>query len=68
MEVIQTYQSLKVIRLNHLRYENELDQSPINSLGKGTESIQSILRKKWMIQINQLDRVDWYTSLIQSAS
>ena len=45
IQFIQSYQSLKVNRLSHLLYENELTQSPINSLGKG-ESIQSILRKK----------------------
>ena len=37
-ELIQSYQSLKV-NLNRLLYENELTQSSINSLGKGTESI-----------------------------
>ena len=34
-----------------------------HSLGKETESIQSILRKNESIQINRLNRVDWYTSL-----
>ena len=46
IQLIQSYQSLKVNRLSHLLYENELTQSPINSHGKRTESIQSILRKK----------------------
>ena len=32
-------------------------------IGKGTESIPSILRKNKSIQISQLNRVDWYTSL-----
>ena len=41
-----SYQSLKVNRRNHLLFENELTQSPINSLGKGTESILSIFQKK----------------------
>ena len=46
-ELIQSYQSLslKVNRLHRLLYENELTQSSINSFGKGTESIQSILPK-----------------------
>ena len=63
IQLIQSCQSLKANRLSHLLYENELTQSPINSLGKGTESIQSILRKNELIQVNQLRRVDWYTSL-----
>ena len=45
IQMVQSYQSLKVNQLSHLLYENELTQSPINSLGKGTESTQSILRK-----------------------
>ena len=45
----------------HLLYENELTQSPINLLGKGTESIRSILRENESIHINQLNPVDWYT-------
>ena len=45
IELIQSEQLLKVNRLNHLLYENELTQSPINSLGKGTESIRSIFGK-----------------------
>ena len=55
----------RVHQLNHLLYENELSQSPINLLVKGTESIQSIffLEKNETIQIKQLNRVDWYTSL-----
>ena len=60
VELIQSYQWLKVNRLNHLLYKNELTQSPISSL---TESIQSILQKNESIQINQLNRVDWYTCL-----
>ena len=52
IHLIQSYQSLKVNRLNHLLYENELTQSPINSLGEGTESIQSILCEK-IIHSNQ---------------
>ena len=64
IELIQSYQPLKVNRLNHLLYENELAQSPINLLGKGTESIQSILRKNESMQINELKRVDWYLSLL----
>ena len=63
IEFIRSHQSLKINRLNHPLYENELTQSPINSLGKGTESIQSILWKNESIQINQLKRVDWYTSM-----
>ena len=46
IQLIQSYRSLKVNRLSHLLYENEFTQSPINSLGKRTESIQSILREK----------------------
>ena len=65
IQLIQSYQSLKVNRLGHLLYGNELTQSPINSLGKGTESIQSILQKNKSIQINQLSRVDCNTSLVQ---
>ena len=64
IQLIQSYRSFKVNRLSHLLYENELTHSPINSLGKGTESIQSILRKNESIQINQLSPVDWYTSLL----
>ena len=52
IELIQIYQSLKVIRLNHLHFENEF---ALNSLGKGSESIQSILRKK-LIESNQSTR------------
>ena len=48
IQLIQSYQSLKVNWLSHLLYENKLTQSPINSLGKGTESFQSISRKKWI--------------------
>ena len=65
IQLIQSYQSLKVNRLSHLLYENELTQSPINSLGKGTEAIQLILRKNESIQINQFSRVDWYISLLK---
>ena len=64
IELIQSYQSMKFNRLNHLPSENELSQSPINSLGEGTESIQSILGKNESNQINQLNRVDRYTSLL----
>ena len=32
IQLIQSYQSLKVNRLSHILYENELTQSPINSL------------------------------------
>ena len=46
IQLIQSYPSLKVNRFSHLLYGNELTQSPINSLLKETESIQSILRKK----------------------
>ena len=46
LQLIQSYQSLKVSRLSHLLYENELTQSPNNSFGKGIESIQSMLQKK----------------------
>ena len=60
-------QSLKAKRLNHLLYENKLTKSSINSLGKGTESIQSILQKKnESIQINQINQVDWHTSLVRT--
>ena len=45
--------------LNHLLNENELThQSTITSLGKGTESIQSILREKW-IDSNQSAQSSW---------
>ena len=64
IQLIQSYQSLKVKRLSHLFYENELTHSPINSIGKGNESVQSILRENALIQVSQLSRVDWYTSLI----
>ena len=64
IKLIQAYQSLlKVNQLNHLLYKNELTQSPINSPGKGTESIQLILKKNESIQINNLNQVDWYTCL-----
>ena len=58
--LIQSYQSLRVNGINHILHENELTQSPINSLGKGTESIQSILRKKW-IDSNQSAQSSWLT-------
>ena len=45
IELIQSYQSFKVNRLNPLLYENKLTQSPINSLGKEIESNQYILQK-----------------------
>ena len=61
--LIQSYQSFKVNRFSHLLYENKLTQSRSSSLGKGTESIQSILQKK--IDSNQsLSRVDCYKSLV----
>ena len=63
IQFIQSYQSLKAYRLSHLLYGNELTQSPINSLGKGSESIQSILQKNESIQISQISRVGRYTSL-----
>ena len=63
IQLIQSYEPLKVNRLIHLLYENELTQSLINLFGKGTKSIQPILRENEPIQINQLSRVDWYTSL-----
>ena len=44
IELIQSYEPLKVNRLNHLLNE-KMTQSPINSLGKGTDTIQSILWK-----------------------
>ena len=46
IQLIQSYQCLKVNRHSHLLYGSELTQSPINSPGKVTESIQLILRKK----------------------
>ena len=58
IEFIQSHQSLKINRLNHPLYENELTQSPINSPGKGTESIQSILWKRW-IDSNQSTQSSW---------
>ena len=39
IELTQSCQSLKIIRLSHPLYENELTQSPNNSLGRRTESI-----------------------------
>ena len=61
---IQLYQSFKVNRISHLLHEKELTQSPINSLGKGTESIQLILRKNESMQINQFSRVDSRKSVL----
>ena len=55
---IQSYQSLKVNRLNHQLYENELTQSPTSSLGKEPESSQSILPKKWK-DSNQSTQSSW---------
>ena len=40
-----------------------MTQSPITSLEKRTESIKSMFREKESIQINQLSRVEWDTSL-----
>ena len=58
IQFILSYQSLKVNRLSHLLYVNQLTYSPINSLGKGTELIQAILRKKW-IASNQSTQSSW---------
>ena len=60
-ELIQSYQALS--QSNQSPNENELTQSPIDSLGKGTESIRSILFENDSIQTNQLSWVDWSTSL-----
>ena len=58
IQLIQSYQSLKVDRLSQLLYENELTQSLINLLGKWTESIQSILQRKW-IDSSQSTQSSW---------
>ena len=59
---VQLDQSLKVNRLSHKLYKNELTQSQTNSFVKDTESIQSNCGKNESIQINQ--RVDGYASLV----
>ena len=57
----------KSIDSSHLIYENELTQSQINSLGKGIESIQSILRKEW-IDSNQPTHSSWLVYMSERAS
>ena len=53
----------RILESIELFYRNELTQSPMNSLGKGTESIQLILKKNDSIWINNIKQVDWYTCL-----
>ena len=58
IQLMQSYQSLKVKRLSHLLHENELTQPPINSLGKGIKSIQTICGKmNWFKSINSVDLI-----------
>ena len=53
IQLIHSYQSLKVNRISHLLYENELTQSPINSLEKNN----------WINAINFAEKMNWFKSV-----
>ena len=58
IQLIQSNQSLKIYRLSHLFYENELTQSPINSLGKKLNQLNQFSGKKW-IDLSQSTQSSW---------
>ena len=60
IQLIQSYQSLKVNQLSHLLRLNH--QS--THLEKELNRFNQFCWKNELIQVNQLDRVDWYTSLV----
>ena len=69
IDLIQSYQSLKVNLLNYIPFENELTQFT-NQLAWKKNWINPInfAEKNESIQFNQLNRVDWYTNLKRSLS